>query len=110
MASFPSLPTKVVRRPRRAALKVAFAADPPVETVVGAPSLERIRAISASSTSTMPPFSPETLERKESGTWAVRSMIGEPTPASSNSGADSLMGGLFGDRQACRQERLVVDL
>src|ERR1700691_559964 len=100
----------VVRSPSRAPLNAASAAGPPVESDGRDSSLDRILSISASSTRTMPPFSPETLARKESGTWAVRSTMGEPTPASSNSAAVLVMGGSFGDRQARRQERLVVDL
>lgn len=67
-------------------------------------------AISSSSTSTIPPFSPRTLRRNASGTAATRSTIGFPTPASSISGSVFFIGASFRDRQAGRQEGLVVDL
>src|SRR5208283_4098524 len=100
----------VVLRPSRAPLNVAFAAEPPVLSAGGAPRSARIRPISASSTSTMPPFSPGTLERNDSGTCATRSTMGLPTPASSISGAASFIAASSRDREACRKERLVVYL
>jgi hypothetical protein len=72
-------------------LKVAFAADPPVVWAGGVGRREAIRSISRSSTSTMPPLSPETFDRKLSGTWETRSMIGEPTPTRSSCGCGVLI-------------------
>ena len=58
----------------------------------GAGRRETIDCISASSTRTMPPLSPRTVARNDSGTGASRSIIGEPTPMKSKAEAGEDMG------------------
>jgi len=64
----------------RARAKSVLPAEPPGAMVAGSGSRLMIDWMVSASTSTIPPFSPLTSERKLSSIWAMESTMGLPTP------------------------------